>query len=100
MEKNQTAGKPKARIRVEWPRSFRVVFYNDDFTTMDFVVMVLRVVFFKKEAEAQRLMMAVHKQGKATVGVYPRDIAMSKTDKATKMAKDAGYPLRITCEEE
>ncbi len=100
MEKRQTSGKAKARVRAEWPKDFRVVFHNDDVTTMEFVVMVLRVVFFKEESEAEGLMLKVHRQGKATVGVYPRDIAVSKREKAAKMAKEAGYPLRITCEEE
>ncbi len=82
------------------PSLFHVVFHNDNVTTMDFVVMVLRVVFFKSDGEAERLMMTVHKKGIASVGTYPCDIAQSKRDKATHMAKEAGFPLRITCEKE
>ncbi|MCD8302109.1 MAG: ATP-dependent Clp protease adaptor ClpS [Prevotellaceae bacterium] len=100
MEKLQTSPKAKTHRELKLPRRFHVVFHNDDTTTMDFVVMVLQVVFFKKESEAQALMMAVHLQGRASVGIYPRDIAMSKQEKATKMATKAGYPLKITCEAE
>ncbi len=100
MEKKQTNTRQRALPQVGLPALCRVVFHNDDVTTMAFVVEVLRTVFFKKEKEAQVLMLKVHNQGKASVGVYPYDIALSKRDKATRMAKKAGYPLRITCEEE
>ena len=100
MEKQQTTSRRQTRLKPEEPRRYRVVFHNDDFTTMEFVVRVLRVVFFKSETEAETLMMTVHRNGKAVVGLYPRDIALSKTQKATLMAKNAGFPLRITCEPE
>lgn len=90
----------RIRLRPEEPRRFRVLLHNDDFTTMEFVVHVLRSVFFKSEAEAETLMMAVHRQGKAVVGVYSRDIAHSKAQKARAMAKEAGFPLKVTTEGE
>ncbi len=98
MEKKQTASKQRLRTKVLTPDNYKVIFHNDDFTTMEFVVMLLRVVFFKSEADAQQLMLTVHKKGHATVGVYPCDVAMSKRDKAMNMAKQEGYPLCITCE--
>ncbi len=98
MEKKQTASKQRLRTKVFTPDYYKVIFHNDDFTTMEFVVMLLRVVFFKDESDAQQLMLTVHKKGRATVGVYPCDVAMSKRDKAMHMAKKEGYPLRITCE--
>ena len=70
--------------------------HNDDFTTMEFVVKILVVVFFKTEAEAQALMLKVHHSDKALVGVYTYDIAVSKVRRATQMARDEGYPLRLT----
>ena len=72
--------------------------YNDDFTTMEFVVMSLTQVFFKSEAEAETLMLQVHHSDKAVVGIYSYDVATSKVRKATNMAREAGYPLRLTVE--
>ena len=77
-----------------------VIIYNDDFTTMEFVVMILVQVFLKSEDEAQALMLQVHHSDKAVVGIYSYDIAVSKARKATNMAREQGYPLRLTVEPE
>ena len=82
------------------PRRFKVTIYNDDFTTMEFVVMILTTVFFKSKAEAEALMLKVHHSDKAVVGIYTYDIAISKVRKATQMAREAGFPLRLSCEPE
>lgn len=82
------------------PRRYRVVLHNDDFTTMEFVVMMLKTVFFKTDAEAETLMLMVHRQGKAVAGIYSRDIAVSKVQKATRMARENGFPMRLTIEPE
>jgi len=100
MEKQQTHIKERTHIRLDEPHRFRVILHNDDFTTMDFVVMILQNVFFKTKVEAEELMLEVHKKGRAVAGIYPRDIAMSKTQKAIRMARESNYPLRITCEPE
>ncbi len=100
MEKQQTNIKERIRVRLEEPQRYRVILHNDDFTTMDFVVMVLQSVFFKTHAEAERLMLEVHQKGQAVAGIYPKDIAMSKTQKAIRMARESNFPLRITCEPE
>ncbi len=92
--------KQQQRTRIEEPRRYRVFFLNDDFTTMEFVVMVLQQVFFKDTREAYGLMFKVHHEGKACVGIYPYDIARSKADKAIRIARENGYPLRITVEPE
>ena len=70
------------------PKRYKVTIYNDDFTTMEFVVMVLKVVFFKNDAEAEALMLKVHHSDKAVVGVYSYDVAVSKVRRATQMARD------------
>lgn len=92
--------KTRENIQIELPRQYKVIFYNDDFTTMDFVVEVLRAVFNKGVNEATLLMMKVHREGRAIVGVYTCDVAMTKASQATSMAREAGFPLRITCEPE
>ena len=82
------------------PRRYTVTIYNDDFTTMEFVVMILKQIFFKSEAEAEALMLQVHHSDKAVVGIYSYDVATSKVRKATNMAREAGFPLRLTVEPE
>ena len=67
---------------------------------MEFVVKVLTDVFFKSESEATQLMLAVHHSQKAVVGIYTYDVAVSKVQKATNQAREAGFPLRLTYEPE
>ena len=98
MAKQQEAIRERVHTNIREPRKYKVLIHNDDFTTMDFVVMILKVVFFKSETEAEALMLAVHRSDKAVVGVYSYDVAMSKVSKATDMARHAGYPLRLTCQ--
>lgn len=92
--------KEKQHTHLKEPGSFKVVMHNDDFTTMDFVVMVLKNVFFQTEENANILMLRIHETGKAVVGVYTYDIAFSKMRKATEMAYAHNFPLRLTIEEE
>ena len=86
------------RLEVRRPRLYRVLLHNDDFTTMEFVVDVLRSVFGHPVEAAVRLMLEVHQLGQATAGVYPRDIAETKTAQAQAAAEQAGMPLLITAE--
>ena len=98
MAKEQTSIRERQRTDLREPRRYKVTIYNDDFTTMEFVVKILVEVFFKSEAEAETLMLQVHHSDKAVVGIYSYDIAVSKVNKATKMARDEGFPLRLTYE--
>jgi ATP-dependent Clp protease adaptor protein ClpS len=100
MAKEQSQIRERQQIRLKEPRRYKVIIYNDDFTTMEFVVMILRQVFLKSEKEAETLMLQVHHSDKAVVGVYSYDIAVSKVRKATNMAREQGYPLRLTVEPE
>ena len=86
------------RIRIREPKHYKVIMHNDDFTTMDFVVDILRDIFHKDETEAERLMLLVHETGKAVVGSYPYDIAVSKVQTAAARAKAEGFPFRMTLE--
>ena len=98
MAKEQSATKERQRTDLREPRRYKVTIYNDDFTTMEFVVKILTQVFFKSEAEAEALMLKVHHSDKAVVGVYSYDVATSKVRKATTMAREEGFPLRRTVE--
>lgn len=90
--------KTRERVLIDEPQQYKVVFFNDDFTTMEFVAHVLQVVFGKPSNDAVLLMLKVHREGQAVVGVYTYDVAMTKAAIATSMARDQGYPLRIVCE--
>lgn len=90
----------RERVIIDEPHRYKVIFHNDDFTTMEFVTEVLRQVFNKPTDEAVSLMMRVHREGHAVVGTYSYDEAMTRTTKAISMARQAGYPLLITCEPE
>ena len=90
----------ETRERLKKPPLFRVLLHNDDFTTMEFVVEVLRLVFGKGEAEAIRVMWAVHTQGVGCAGVYTYEIAEMKVERVTQMAREQEYPLLCTLEEE
>ena len=100
MPKQQSSIRERQRTDLREPRRYKVIIYNDDFTTMEFVVLILTNVFFKSQAEAETLMLQVHHSDKAVVGIYSYDIALSKVQKATRMARDAGFPLRLSCEPE
>ena len=89
----------KTRIDIREPRHYRVIMHNDDFTSMEFVVEILIDIFHKDEIEAQRLMLTVHESGKAVVGMYPYDIAVTKVQAAAARAKEEGFPFRLTVEE-
>lgn len=91
--------KEKTREKIREPKNYRVIMHNDDFTTMEFVVEVLVDIFHKDTYEAERLMLTVHECGKASVGSYPYDIAVTKVRAATDRAENEGFPFRMTVEE-
>ena len=90
----------EGRERLKKPPLYRVLLHNDDFTTMEFVVEVLAQVFGKTEAEAFRVMWAVHTQGVGVAGVYTYEIAEMKVERVTQMAREREFPLLCTVEEE
>ena len=92
--------KTKTRKKVDKPRLFRVLLHNDDYTTMEFVVEVLKSVFHHPEHQAMRIMLHVHHSGVGLAGTYPREIAETKAEKATSLARAAEFPLLVTVEPE
>jgi ATP-dependent Clp protease adaptor protein ClpS len=73
--------------------------HNDDYTTMEFVVMVLESVFRKSSMEANRIMLNVHSRGVGVCGDFPFEIAETKVTRVHKLAREAGFPLRCSIEE-
>ncbi len=82
------------------PKRAKVLFHNDDYTTMEYVVLVLRKFFHKSETEALHVMLTVHKKGKAVAGVYPTEVAETKVAEVTRDAREHGHPLLVTAEPE
>jgi ATP-dependent Clp protease adaptor protein ClpS len=93
-------GDTKTRTRVEKPRMYKVLLYNDDYTTMEFVVFVLETVFRHGPAAATRIMLSIHKSGVGVAGVYTKDIAETRVDQVLKAARENGHPLQCTMEPE
>ena len=98
---DQTEGAVKERtdVKKQDPTLYKVVLLNDDYTPMDFVVRVLESLFQKSPAEAFRIMMQVHVNGRGLAGIYPWEVAETKADKVASLANEAGHPLRATIEE-
>ena len=91
--------KDQTKSRMKLPRPYQVLIYNDDFTPMEFVVEILINIFRKDLLEAERLMMTVHESGRASVGAYTYDIAVTKVHAASELARQEGFPFRMTVEE-
>ena len=92
------AVKERPQTEKKEPTLYQVVLLNDDYTTMEFVIQVLESVFQKSPAEAYRVMMHVHVNGRGIAGVYPWDIAETKANTVIELAREAGYPLKAVTE--
>lgn len=90
----------ESETKLEKPPLFKVLLHNDDFTTMEFVVYVLRTVFHKDEIDAFQIMMNVHRAGVGVAGIYTYEIANMKAEKCMNLARTHEYPLLCTVEEE
>lgn len=88
------------RIEVEKPKKYKVFMHNDNYSTWEFVVDVLKRVFQKSEDEAVKITSNVHNKGKELCGTYPFEVAEMKVSQVHALAKANGYPLRCTIEEE
>jgi ATP-dependent Clp protease adaptor protein ClpS len=90
----------ESETKLEKPPLFKVLLHNDDFTTMEFVVYVLRTVFHKDEVDAFTIMLNVHRAGVGVAGIYTYEIANMKAEKCMNLARAHEYPLLCTVEEE
>ena len=80
------------------PSQYKVLLHNDDYTTMEFVVYVLMEVFHKPVEEATTIMLNVHERGVGVCGLYTYEIAETKVETVTRMARENGHPLKCTME--
>lgn len=100
-DQNQIGGGVKERLqgKTKEPALYGVVLLNDDYTPMQFVIDVLEAVFQKSPAEAYRIMMQVHVNGRGLAGIYPWEVAETKVDTLMSQAREAGFPLQATIED-
>lgn len=90
--------RPKSKDKVARPKLYKVLFHNDDYTPMEFVVLVLMQIFRHSENEAQRIMMHVHTLGVGVAGIYPFSVAETKVAEVAAAAEANQYPLLCTLE--
>lgn len=99
MPETRTTFSRQSRFKFREPSQYHVVLHNDDVTTMEFVVMVLMTIFHKSRPEASALMMKIHREGSGIAGTYYMDIAKTKAQKTTTLARQNGFPLEVTIQE-
>ncbi len=87
------------RQRTAPPPMWKVLLLNDDFTPMDFVIVVLQQFFHMDEAQATRVMLTVHHQGRGVCGVFSKDVAETKVQQVVRFARQHQHPLQCVMEE-
>jgi ATP-dependent Clp protease adaptor protein ClpS len=97
-EDGQVLTRKRAKLRE--PGMWKVLLHNDDYTTQEFVVFLLKTVFRKSEPEATAIMLAVHRAGVGVAGVYTRDVAETRAERGRQLAEREGFPLLLTVEGE
>jgi ATP-dependent Clp protease adaptor protein ClpS len=95
-----TATETQRRTQTKKPRMYKVLVHNDDYTTREFVVEVLRSVFHHSESAAMAIMLHVHNNGIGVAGVFTREVAETKIAIVEQLAREREYPLLLTMEPE
>ena len=90
----------KQKAKTKRPPMFKVILLNDDYTSMEFVVMILETVFNKSRPEAVEVMLAVHTAGRGVAGIYTRELAETKIAHVEALAQMDGFPLKCLMEPE
>jgi len=100
MTQSQTDLQQDTQTIVVEPKKYNVFLLNDDYTSMEFVVNVLVYIFHHNQTDATKIMMDIHNNGKGLCGSYTFDIAQTKINQVHSKAKEDGFPLKATMEEE
>ncbi|VAY88452.1 ATP-dependent Clp protease adaptor protein ClpS [hydrothermal vent metagenome] len=87
-------------LEIQEPKKYKVLLLNDDISTMEFVIDILKNIFRKSLNESETIMLDVHNKGKAVCGIYTHEIASTKIAQVKYNAQKAGYPLKAILEEE
>jgi ATP-dependent Clp protease adaptor protein ClpS len=89
----------ESELSVVEPKLYKVYLLNDDYTSMDFVVEILMNIFHKTYAEAEKIMLEVHRHDKGLCGIFTFEVAETKVMQVSKLAREQGYPLKAVMEE-
>lgn len=87
-------------IELKEPKKYKVILFNDDFSTMDFVIKILMVTFRKTLEESEAIMLNIHNTGKAICGIYTKEIALTKVSQVQTIGRKENFPLKAIAEEE
>ncbi len=98
--KHRTDGELEEKSHVAAPKMYKVLLLNDDFTSMEFVIYILTIVFHRTHNDAHTIMFKIHKEGSGLCGVYTYEIAETKVAQVLRLAKKNKFPLRAVMEEE
>ena len=85
--------------KLKEPREYVVILLNDNYTTREFVVEILKLIFHKNPVEAKSIMLSIHNKGRGAVGTYTWDIAQTKVNQVHSIARQYDYPLKCLVEE-
>jgi len=99
-EQEQGDVAPETTTKVQQPPLYKVFLHNDDYTTMDFVVFILRAIFHHSDETAFQIMMHVHTRGIGIAGLFPYETAEAKVEQVHSLAEENDYPLRCSTEQE
>ena len=88
----------EAEPELKRPPMYKVILLNDDYTPMEFVVQILEIFFGMNREKATQIMLTVHTEGGAVVGIFPRDIAETKSEQVNQYAQENSHPLMSTVE--
>jgi ATP-dependent Clp protease adaptor protein ClpS len=97
-ERDQGLATVTAKPELKRPPMYKVLLHNDDYTPMEFVVHILEQFFAMNREKATQIMLTVHTEGAATVGIFPRDIAETKSEHVNQYAQENNHPLISTVE--
>ncbi|HSW61049.1 MAG TPA: ATP-dependent Clp protease adapter ClpS [bacterium] len=92
--------KSRPASKVKKPSMYKVIMLNDNYTTMEFVIDILKKFFSKSPLEATEIMLNIHHNGQGIAGIYPYDIALTKVNQVKSEAKKSGFPLKCIIEKE
>jgi ATP-dependent Clp protease adaptor protein ClpS len=98
--KAQVRPQIEPKLNIKEPPNFRVIYINDETTTVEFVVETLKIVFNYDEGAAEALTVKVHEEGSAVVAVLPYEIAEQKGIEVTMLARNNGFPLQVKIEQD
>ena len=96
--KKEESVSTKERIETKEPPLYKVILHNDDYTSMEFVVAILRNVFNKSSSEATRIMLSVHHEGVGVAGIYTKEIGETKISIVRELAQNNNFPLKCSLE--